>query len=290
MYMKNLFFGMAVVFGSILFWGCNGQKTEKNVVSVSIPPLSFLVDELTGKGLEVNVMVPEGASHATYSPTTRQMQKLSDSDIFFQIGYLGYEKAFQRNLNSLNPDMVVVNLSDNVQLIRGPEINHGDHVHEGGIDPHIWMSPAIMLDLLPAMKNTIIAIHPEMEEVVLKNYANLYEVVERLHEEFVEVGKQMENKGFMIFHPALTYTARDYGLTQIPIEHEGKEPSPSQLREIIRKGQDVPVIFIQKEYDIRSAQLIAEETGAEIVQINPMEYNWISGMNQIKDAIKEHLL
>ncbi|MFP4288982.1 MAG: metal ABC transporter solute-binding protein, Zn/Mn family [Bacteroidota bacterium] len=288
--MKNRIFLIALTLVNIVFWGCNPQEKEKNVVSVSIPPLSYFIDRLTDNSLDVNIMVPDGASHATYSPTTRQMQKLSDSGVFFQIGYLGYEKAFQRNLNNLNPDMVVVNLSDNVQLIRGPEIDHGDHVHEGGIDPHIWMSPSIMLKLLPALKNTIIANHQDLKDVVEQNYTLLYNEVEQVHQEFVGLGEEIQNKGFMIFHPALTYTARDYGLTQIPIEHEGKEPSPSQLREIIRKGQDIPVVFIQKEYDIRNARIIAEETGAEIVQINPMDYNWMESMNQIKEAFKKYLL
>ncbi|MFW5758652.1 MAG: metal ABC transporter solute-binding protein, Zn/Mn family, partial [Bacteroidota bacterium] len=142
----------------------------------------------------------------------------------------------------------------------------------------------------PSLKNTLITAYPDMEEMINQNYSGLFNEIETLHNEFKGLKEEIKNKEFMIFHPALTYTARDYGLIQIPIEHEGKEPSPSQLRKIIRKGQDIPVIFIQKEFDVRNASLIADETGAEIVQIKPLDYNWIESMNQIKIALKKHLI
>jgi zinc transport system substrate-binding protein len=270
--------------------GPREAREQEPVVSVSILPLQYFVDELTGQGLEVNVMVPQGASHGTYSPSPRQMQRLSNSGLYLRIGSLGYEQAFLNRLNEINPRMKVVDLNDGVQLIRGI-IDHGDHVHEGGIDPHIWMSPKVMLSQLPVIRDALIEVYPELEETVTGNYDELYVMVESVHLEMEAVSEILSRRSFMIFHPALTYLARDYGLEQVSIEHEGKEPSPAQLSRLIRQAreQNIEVIFIQEEYDQRSAELVAAETGATVVQINPLLYDWPMGMTHLMETFKQYL-
>ncbi len=276
------------------FGACRSSTmTERDaVVSVSIVPLEYFVDMLTGGELEVNVMIPPGASHATYSPTTGQFRKLSDSGIYFRIGYLGYEQAWIGRLSAINPDMRVVNLSDGIELIRGEEIDHGDHVHEGGIDPHIWMSPAVMLRLLPKIKTSIAKEYPGLTEQLEANYGELYDEVLRLDHDMRALAASLSKKKFMIFHPALTYLARDYGLEQIAIERGGKEPSPAFLSHVISEARrhEVPLILIQQEFDMRSAQLISHESGAALVQINPLAYHWTDSMRELMDVFKTYLL
>lgn len=268
-----------------------GPGNDKPVVSVSIQPLKYFVDKLSGEALEVNVMVPSGASPATYSPTTGQLEKLSDSGIYFRIGHLGYEEVFLHRLAELNPGMKVLKLSEEVDLIRGEPIAHGDHVHKGGVDPHFWMSPAVMRSLLPAMRDAIIGEYPELEETVIGNYQKLFSQINELHNQWETLSLQLTHDTFMIFHPALTYLARDYGFTQVPVERGGKEPSPATLRRIIdmARNRDIPVIFIQQEFDVRSAQLISEESGAELVQINPLAYSWQEEMEHLLEIFNNHL-
>jgi zinc transport system substrate-binding protein len=271
--------------------GCGPRERKETVVSVSILPIEYFIDRLTDNALDVNVMVPQGASHGTYSPTARQMQRLSDSGIYFRIGYLGYEQAFIRRLNELNPAMKEVNLSNHVELIRGKPVVHGDHVHEGGVDPHIWMSPAVLLNLLPVIKDAIAEVYPEFQQVIEANYPALYADVERVHLQMQEITQSISQKRFMIFHPALTYLARDYGMEQVSIEHEGKEPAPGQLSQLIReaRAETIPVIFIQEEYDRRNAELVAAETGAKLIQINPLTYDWLKEMDDLMGIFKQYL-
>ncbi len=270
------------------------QQTDRQpemVVSVSIQPLQYFIDRLTDEALEVNVMVPPGASHSTYSPTPQQFMRLSDSGFYIRIGYLGYEQAWIGRLRELNPDMEVLNLSEHTELIVGEEIDHGDHTHEGGIDPHIWMSPRVMQSLLPKIRDMVVAIYPELDEVVQRNYPLLADEMAEMDRLFESVHTELANHSFMIYHPALTYLARDYGFNQISIEHEGKEPSPAMMQRIIRdaKAHDIPVIFIQAEYDMRSAELIGRETGAQLAQINPEGYNWQEIMTEVAELMREHM-
>lgn len=288
---KNIQTILGVLVLLVSLASCGQRENIPPMVSVSIQPLEYFVDRLSGQGIEVNVMVPSGASHGTYSPTALQLKRLSDSGLYLRIGYLGYEQAWINRLGELNPGMDVVNLSDHVELIRGEEIDHGDHVHEGGIDPHIWMSPAVMLDLLPVIRDAILEAFPAFRETVEDNYPALEAEVEQLHLVFSGLSETLTRRSFMIFHPALTYLARDYGLEQVSIEHEGKEPSPAHLARLIQDAREMsaPVIFIQEEYDIRNARLISEETGARIVQINPMGYDWPAAMHGLAETLKEFL-
>lgn len=272
--------------------GCSQRLSsgKEPVISVSILPLQYFVDQLSGENLEVNVMIPHGASHGTYSPTTRQMQKLSDSEMYLRIGSLGYEYAFIDRLQELNPRMQVLDLTRHVELIRGV-IDHGDHVHEGGIDPHIWMSPRVMLSLLPVMRDGLLEAYPHLQQQVESNYPALFQQVLEIDKQMDQLTRELQRKRFMIFHPALTYLARDYGLEQISIEHEGKEPGPGQLGRLIQAARDetIRVIFIQAEYDQRNASLVSRETGAQIIQINPLEYNWPRNMNHLMEIFNQYM-
>jgi zinc transport system substrate-binding protein len=274
--------------------GCNmhSENTDgKPVVSVSILPLQYFVDRLSGEALEVNVMIPPGASHGTYSPTTMQFQKLSRSGIYFMVGHLGYERSFIHRISELNPGMKLIKLSDHTELIAGEEVDHGDHVHEGGIDPHIWMSPKVMMELLPIMGQAIKELYPALQEEVDKQLVVVMQEIQAVHQAFVSLSASLTEKRFLIFHPALTYLARDYDFEQVSVEHGGKEPSPALLSQLIRRAraETIPVIFIQEEYDMRNARLISEETGASLVQINPMAYNWIDHMYELHSIMKEEL-
>lgn len=292
MYSKIRFsFQWALILVVATLMGCSGPQSDKSSVSVSIEPIKYFVDRLTDNTLDVNVMVPQGASHATYSPGASQMKKLSDSRLYFRIGSLGYEQAFIGRLKELNPDMKEVNFSDYVELIKGEDYVHGDHVHEGGVDPHIWLSPAVMLQLLPVMRDNLLELYPDLTTVISANYPAIETDLRATHEQMLQITQTLKHKRFLIFHPALTYLARDYGLDQISIEHEGKEPSPARLSSLIKDAgiEKIPVVFIQEEYDVRNAQLVAQETGARVVTLNPLAYDWFANMQELMDVFTENL-
>ena len=81
---------------------------------------------------------------------------------------------------------------------------------------------------------------------------------------------------FLIYHPSLTYYARDYGLTQLPIEEEGREPSAAELGQTIAaaRQQGVRSLFLQRQFDNRNTQTVARETGAKVIPIDPLSYKW----------------
>ncbi len=277
----------------VLFSGC-GLKTpkeEKPIASVTISPIQFFMNRLAGEALEVNVMVPQGANPSTYSPTPGQIRSLSGATLYVRAGYLGFEMAWMDRLMELNSQMRVVNLSDGLTLIKGDDSVHGDHVHEGGIDPHIWMSPRQVLRFLPVLKEALITTWPAMTDSVNGRYDQLVSEVQQRDEALQSLSRKLTQPKFMIFHPALTYLARDYGFEQHSIEYEGKEPSPVALKNLIdlARHEEIRVIFIQEEFDKRNAQLVSQETGAHLMIINPLASDWYAGMDAIIDLFGQYL-
>lgn len=99
------------------------------------------------------------------------------------------------------------------------------------------------------------------------------------------------HKLFLIYHPALTYFARDYGMEQIAIEDEGKEPNPVHVRAIIDRSREkgVRVVFIQSQFDEANARAIATEIGGEVIAIDPLSPDWKEEMISLLKIIDQKM-
>jgi zinc transport system substrate-binding protein len=96
---------------------------------------------------------------------------------------------------------------------------------------------------------------------------------------------------FMVFHPAWGYFARTYGLEQIAVEMEGKEPKPADLKRLIRHARErgIKVIFVQPEFSTKSAEAIAKAIGGKVVLANPLALDWANNLKEIASEIKAAL-
>ncbi len=273
---------------------CNNNKTGQvdsgKSVLVSIQPYAFFVESIAGKNLETHVLIPPGTTPHVYDPTPRQMADISRMDMYFYNGDLSFEQSWIDKVKSNYPDLQLVKLNQGIALLHGHECNNPDHHHhDHGVDPHTWLSPEngliIAKQIFEALKNK----YPESAELFEKNYQNLVQEIIRLDKTIEEKLSNISSNKFMIFHPSLSYLANDYGLEQIAIEFEGKEPSPSQLRSSIdlAKQEGVSCILVQKEFDMENARIIADEIDGEIVQIDPLSKNWAENLLDIAQKISE---
>ena len=268
--------------------GNTAQKNDKPIITVTLEPLRYFTKSIAGDHFDVVSMVPKGSSPESYDPTPQQLVNLSQSQAYLRIGYIGFEQTWMKKLEANNPDMKVFDTSKGVNLIREEGHWHGDHFHEGGIEPHIWNS---------AHNASVIAdnIYTALCELDATHEADYKHRLDSLKQIFAQTDANirllLENADstFLIYHPALSYFARDYGLTQISIEEGGKEPSPAQLKALIEtcRKKNAHTIFVQQEFDQRNAQLIADELGINIVSINPLSYDWVEEMIRVAKALKQ---
>ena len=267
--------------------GNTTQKSEKPILTVTLEPLRYFTEAIAGDNYEVVSMVPKGSSPESYDPTPQQLVNLSKSQAYFRIGYIGFEQAWMKKLEANCPNMEVYNTSKGIDLIRDKGHWHGDHFHEGGVEPHVWNSTQNALIIADNIYQALC----ELDSTHQEDYQKRLDVLKQtIRQTDANVRTLLENADstFLIYHPALSYFARDYGLKQVSIEEGGKEPSPAQLKALIEtcRNENVHTIFVQQEFDQRNAQLIAHELGVNIVSINPLSYDWVKEMIRIAEALK----
>lgn len=280
------------IFIALLLFGCAERKVVvENRAIVSIAPLKPLVENILGDDFEISVLVPQGASPETFEPTPKQLREVESARFVFGTGLLEFE---QELLHRIARNEQIINLSQGIELIAGT-CSHAHHAHHDhscghahGIDPHIWCSPK---SLGKMAENTYNAIASEMPDSTKygERYTTLCIKLLELDEEVSELCRQSPRSTFFIYHPALTYLARDYGLTQVAVEHEGKEPSAKHLVNIIEQArtEGVKHIFYQSEFPASSVEVICKDTNTTAVEINPLEENIFDNIRQIATLITE---
>jgi len=275
----------------IILSACEPRKFEidKNHISVSINPQKFYIEKIARDYYSVNVLVPSGSSPATYEPTARQVKEVTKSVAYMKIGNIGFEKAWMERFVKINKKMTITDMSENVELIRGEQVKHGDHFHDGGVDPHIWLSLKSAKVIAKNTLNALIALEPSLREGFVNNYVNLISEIDLVEKEIMEMLAPYAGKSFLIYHPALGYFAHDFNLNQISIESEGKTPSPAHLKTVVDRSleENIRIVFIQKEFDAENAKTIATEIGAEIIELNPLSENWLKEIKIISQKLKE---
>jgi zinc transport system substrate-binding protein len=266
--------------------GRERKEQEKPVVAVSILPLRYLVTSIADTLVDVMVMVPPGAAPETWEPTAAQMLMLEKAELSFTIGYLNFEDMLLPGGEAKGRGPEVVTLSDGLDLI-GMEYRHGDHTHRG-VDPHIWMSPLLMEQMAGRVYEELLLILPGRESLLQQRHEKLVAEIRETSRYAEKELAGFKDRPFFIFHPALGYFARDYGLVQLSVEYEGKEPSPAYLKELIglARTANAGIIFIQEEFDVRNATVIANEIGGEVVRINPLSGKWPQEIRNITDHLK----
>lgn len=289
---KYIWIATAVLFGMVSCKNsAKNHESQQESITVSILPQKYFVEKIVGNYFNINVMIPPGASPVTYEPTPKQMKDLMDSKVYIRIGHIEFEKSWMKKLQNINPDMAIVDQSKAAALIE-PDYND-DHDHEGhhhhGVDPHIWTSPKEVRKQIALIYDYFLNAYPEHKQEFTTNYNTLVNQIDTLDQYITKTLNPYKDKKFLIFHPALSYIARDYGLEQISIEIDGKEPTPANIQEIIQiaKAENIKVIFVQQQFSTHNARVIAEEIDGNVVQIDPLAYNWAESIQMIVDELAQ---
>lgn len=275
----------------LLLTGCAGKQStdrkEKNVITVTIEPLRYFTEAIAGTHFKVVSMVPKGVSPETYDPTPRQLIQLADSRAYFRIGHIGFEQTWMDKLTANAPQMKVYDTSRGIDFIHAEGHWHGEHYHQGGVEPHVWNAPENVRVITQNILNALIELDSEHEAYYKERHHTFGKEIERTDSIVRSMLSAKADRAFMIYHPALSYFARAYGLRQIAIEKDGREPSPAYLKELIdtNRKEQIRIIFVQPEFALHNAELIAKETGTQIVRINPLDYYWHEEMIRTAKAL-----
>jgi zinc transport system substrate-binding protein len=283
---RRILYLLATVF--LVSCGPGGTDKQEKIITVSIAPYKYFVDAVSGGEYSVNIMVPAGANPHIYEPFPKQIALLRQSVAYISNGYLGFELTWLDRFYDTNRDMKKLDLSRGIEPIGS---HHHDGEHTEGADPHYWVSPACARIMAVSVRDFLSGLNPSDSARYTANLRKLLTEIDTLDAIALKAFSGPGARSFMIYHPNLGYLARDYGLEEITVEYEGKEPPPSRLRELIDRAQadNIKTIFVQKEYDTKNARAIADEIGARIEIIDPLAANWHESTLSIIEALGRSL-
>lgn len=268
---------------ALLIVGCTTKSdSDKKTIFVTITPMQSIIEEITAGDFDIEVIVPKGASPETFEPTPKQVTSFSDAELIFSTGLIDFEQSLVQRIDD---DAEVVNLSNGIELIAG-SCSHGNHQHKHGVDPHIWTSPRALRTMVTNAHKAIMAHYPDSVKYT-EATGRLLERINKLDNYCATRIKAEGVEAMMIYHPAYTYYARDYGIEQIAIEHDGKEPSLRQTTALIEKVKEhgVKAILRQPQYSEDKVRAIANDAGAEIITTDPLAEDILGEIERVTEII-----
>lgn len=289
---------LIIAFSALFLFSCEKKESDRTILSVTIEPQRYFLEQIVGDKYEVKSLIPPGANPESFDPTPLQMLTLNNSKAYFKVGFLNIENNLIEKVGKEN-NIKIIDCSENIDIIGD---NHEHHHHEGkevdhehghshdGSDPHYWNSVSSAKKMLQTMYQTMTSIDSINAEYYTINYNN---ALKKLDNEGIKIENLLKNssaKSFIIYHPSLSYFARDYGLNQLSIEHEGKAPTPITLKNLIKQAKDenIKIVFMQTEIDTKNAEIIAKEIDAKIIPLDLLSYDWDKVMLQLATDIAKN--
>lgn len=266
-----------------LLCGCISQNelpSGKINVATTIAPLGDFITAVGGDKVEVTVLVPPGAEPHTYEPTPSQMKDVAKADLYIMNG--GGLEFWMDKVLQVNKEMLIVDSSRGVKLV---------NESGGETDPHIWISLRNAAIQVNNICTGLIQADPANGDYYLKNRDDYLKTLKALDGEFNQTFAAKKGRIFIAYHPAWTYFARDYNLDQVPILENEKEPGPKYLGSIIdlARRNNITVIFVEPQYNPKSAEVIAQEIKAKVVALDPLGPNYLENMQYSGQEIARSL-
>lgn len=274
----------------------------KPVAVASIAPVGYFVEQIAGDSIEV-ISLASGDIHS-YEPKPNDMKNIAKAKMFFAVG-VEFERAWLPRFSANSKDLIIVQTDAKIAKIKDTHEHEGHDTHaknEGethakdeqdeheneGKDPHIWLNPLLALSMARNICDSLIDAFPENKNLYLENFQNFMDKVLSLDESAKADFAGLKNRKFVVYHPAWAYFAAHYDLEQISIEKGGKEPKMNELAEVIKtiKDENIKVIFADPNRSQKSANIIAEQSGAKVELLDPLAKNWLENLQNAINAIK----
>ena len=287
--MKRIFTVIGTIFLITATTPAQGENSASGLnVFVSIPPQKYFVEQIAGDRADIRIMVPPGAHPATYEPTPRQMTALAGSDIYFAAG-VPFESAWMDKIQKANPDLAIVHTDAWIEKQPIDRTASDRHAH-GGTDPHIWLSPPLVMIQARHIVTAFIAADPQSAEFYNSKYRRFISALGELDAKLRRLFPPGEKiPEFLVFHPSWGYFAEAYGLSQTPVEKAGKSPKSAEIQRLIRHARQkkIHTVLVQPQASSRAAEVIARAIDGSVVDADPLAANWRENLLSVAEQIRQ---
>ena len=283
--LRKLFY--IIIFSGQLLQHCYADNIDINNIFVSILPQKYFVKRIGGEHVNVSVMVGTGQNPATYEPSPKQMALLSKAKLYFRIG-VPFEDIWIDVINELNVNLKIIECCTELRSIALKEHTHGNHNEEESVDdPHVWTSPINAKYISLKIKKALIDILPDQKVELENNYSKLIMDLSKLDQDIRLRLMYLDNRYIVVSHPSWGYYADAYNLIQLPIELDGKDIHAKSLIKLIEfsRSKKINRVFVQKQFNKNSAEILAKEIDAQVIELDPLAEDYIANLYHVTDAI-----
>lgn len=257
-----------------------GASSGRTQVIASSYPFGYVLEQVGGEAVDVvNLTGPGDEPHALeLSP--RQVADLGDADLV--VYEAGFQPAVDEGVAEADlPADAVIDVAEVADAaVTGFSTEDGEHEdeeHEDGeeIDPHVWLDPVRMQRITTAVEERLVGADPDNASVYRDNAAALNGQLQRLDRSFRTRLRDCERRTIVTGHAAFAYLAQRYDLTQVAIAgvEPTTEPTPAQQAEVadLVEREGITTIFTEELVSPAVAESIADETGASVARLDPIE-------------------
>ena len=255
------------------FVSASSGTAELSVI-VSFYPLYEFTKQVGQDKVSVSLLIPPGIEPHDWEPTVNDLQKMHEADLIV-INGIGFE-SWADDIDTVNSDVIIVDTSKGISIIDGDMIEANSDLHDHSVgDPHIWLNPVMAKTQVQNIVDALISIDPDNEKFYIQNAKSYQDKLDALDAKIKDELSPC-NKDFIAFHNAFTYFAVEYGLNQHSIVNSNEPnigPTLKTLETVINLAQtfDIDVIFTEETVDTRTSQVIANEIGARVLVLSPIE-------------------
>lgn len=268
--------------------GCAGPASESRpVISVSVEPQRYLLEKLAGDRVKINVLLPKGTDPEAFDPSMGVIRDLEQSDLYLPIGTFPFEEELRERIISSNPELPVV-MPEGLTILNGHHCQ-GHHDHCGSADPHVWTSVANLHAMASQMHRQLVSLDPDGREEYDRRYRSLTAELDSLDAYLTRTLAPLRGKSFLIWHPSLSYFAHDYGLIQITVQTDGKEPTPTQLANLTAKARskNAPLLIVNElEHNPRMMNAVNADMHLPQLNISLMQGDLFKTLSTLSDALR----
>ena len=290
----NIFFA---ILAACLLGFSSGAFASPLQIFVSIPPQKWLADQVGGKLVSTHVLVNSGQEPHNFAPTPKQVAALFGSQLYFTVD-MEFERQISRRINQSSTGVQILDVSRSIRKIpitgrkhreESSRIEEGSH--HNGLDPHVWLAPANLKIMATEMASAMAAADPVNKSVYERRVKAVVATLDRLDQEIQQMLAPYTGLTFYVFHPAFGYFAHAYNLNQEAVEFEGKSPSPRQLYSLVSRAKEekVKVVFVQPQFDRKSAQAVAHAIGGKVVPLDPLAEDVATNLKILAEKIESAL-
>jgi zinc transport system substrate-binding protein len=309
--MKSLYVFFSFILLMLVITGCSEQQpvsqtAGKIIVFTGIPPISNIAEAIGGEYIAVKTLLPPGQSPHSFTPRPGMVKKLGLAKL-----YISIDMPFEHNiivplmkksdiqLCAADAGIKKISISGHHHHDKADE--HKEHEHESAEadhdkpvahpDPHIWLSTVNDLVIAQNITTSLCQIDPPNAVTYRSNLAVFTQKITKIKAELEQVLAPFKGRTFYVYHPSFGYFAREFGLKQEAVEHDGKQPTPKEMATLIEnaKHDKIKFIFVQPQFSKRSAEIIANQIGAKVIRLNPLSDDLLGNYLKIAESIKQSM-